>query len=399
MKEFMKRVFDKDNLLPFCFMLLPFMIILMAAPLSSKIATIHISHHYAFFIFGVIMMTTFIRNRWIIIFVAYACAWTLFILIMTVMHQEIPQQVTKNAFDALTFLFVGVLIYSLVIQSKIRNEIFYNLVCVSALIQAAIALLQFVGFDPILFIINSGFHKALPLLDGRTLTGTLGNNNFLAAYLAISFPFFFRKNWFYGLIVIIPCLILGNTSAAVIPAIIGTIFFLFPKIKALRKGYEGGAFIDFIWWAVIAGLMFSGTYYALVYHPSILDTTSETARWNLWAIALKQILHDPLTLICGFGPGAGWGKPFPMHNEWLQGTHQYGAIGLVLMAGYAVNAFRGKWITDVNFASFQKPDRILLAAFLIALINMLGNYSLHLAPSAFLIIIIAGLIERDKENG
>jgi Kef-type K+ transport system membrane component KefB len=97
---------------------------------------------------------------------------------------------------------------------------------------------------------------------------------------------------------------------------------------------------------------------------------------------LKQLTVQPISIIIGMGPGAGWGKAYPMHNEWLQCLHQFGLIGLSLMVGFAATISRG--------------NRVLFTAFLIAAVNMFGNYSLHLAPSAFLICVIAGLIEREK---
>jgi hypothetical protein len=56
-------------------------------------------------------------------------------------------------------------------------------------------------------------------------------------------------------------------------------------------------------------------------------------------------------------------------------------VGLWIVGGYVLTLWRG--------------NRFLFAALLIALINAGGNYNLHLAPSAALIAVIAGLIERD----
>jgi hypothetical protein len=371
MKELMNKIFAKDNLLPFCFMVLPFMVILVTTPIGRAGITIHISHHFALFIFGVAMATMLVKNKWLSSFVIYACIWTLFILIYTVKNPQVPQIVTRNAFDALTFLLSGILIYALVIRSKISNDTFYNLICISALLQAGLAICQYLWIDPFLWLINAGFHMAIPRLDPHTLTGTLGNNNFLAAYLAIALPFFFRKGWFYGLILLIPCLILANTASAVVPAIVGTMFYFYPKVKDNRKTI------------IYAGALFASLalYYVTTYHPISIDGNG---RFPFWGEALSQIRYNLFTMICGMGPGAGWGRSFPLHNEWLQCLHQYGAIGLSLLVGYALTAYRG--------------NRMLFTAFIIILINMIGNYSLHLAPSAFLIIITTGLMEREKIN-
>jgi hypothetical protein len=372
MKEMLEKIFNKDNLIPLFFMVLPFMIMLIAVPYGKGV-TIHISHKYALFIFTVVMAIGFIKNKFISAFLVYASAWTLFILLFTVKHPEVPQAVTKNAFDSLSFLLFGVVLYALVIKSRIKQDVFYNVICISALIQAAIAFCQFIWIDPYLWAVSTFFHKAVGYLNPSTMTGTLGNNNFLAAYLAISMPLFFRQKWIYGLFVIVPCLILCNTTAAIVAAIVGTVYF-FARRETFtkRKLYCGVALIVF------------GLYYAFVYHPSILYTGAES-RWLYWGEAAKQIFYSPLSILIGYGTGSGWGYPFPMHNEWLQCWHQYGLIGLSLLIGYVLTVYR--------------DNRILFSAFLIILVNMLGNYPLHLAPSAFLIIIIAGLMEREKEYG
>jgi hypothetical protein len=375
MKEIMDKVLSKEWLLPASFLILPFMIILVATPksLATVIVTIHVSHHYALFIFGVIMATMFITNRWLSAMMIYACIWTMFILAYSVVYPQVPQAVTKNAFDALTFLLVGALIYAIVIKSAIKNETFYNIICISALLQAGISLCQYLWFDPFLWIVNHWFHMAFSVLDKKTLVGTLGNNNFLAAYLAISLPFFFRKWWIYGLILIMPCLYLANTTSAIVPALIGGILYLWLITPRSRFTVFYLAVMT-----IIIGL-FAG-WYALFQHTSI----TENQRWQDWMAVIEQVRFNLFSLFCGFGPGAGWGKPYPMHNEWLQCLHQYGLIGLSLLVGYVATAYRG--------------NKILFTAFVIAMINMFGNYSLHLAPSAFLIIIIVGLMEREKYN-
>jgi hypothetical protein len=162
-------------------------------------------------------------------------------------------------------------------------------------------------------------------------------------------------------------LYLSNTTSAFIPAVLGTIFFFFPYIlKENRMFVFGGG-----------GLIVCLSY-ACFQHSAIWSNP----RWVDWAAALKQLTVHPLVIIFGMGPGAGWGKVYPMHNEWLQGLHQFGLIGLTFMAGYVITIYR--------------CNRILFTAFMIAVVNMFGNYSLHLSPSAFLIIVIAGLIERER---
>lgn len=342
----------------------------MVLPFSFlSFGIIHEGQHLAFMIAFVAILAAQVKNNWITVFFWYLCAWMIFICIMRMIY-GLPPVVFARAMEQFIFMAAGLSIFIAVWKSEyIKFRTFYNIICIAALIQACIAIAQRLKHDPVSLVLNL-FTVAQPLLPETFPVGTLGNNNFLAAFLAISLPFFFRKNWFYGLILIVPCILLCNTSAAVVPAIVGTIFFFHRKT-------------DLLYLMVIAALLcLGGAYYAFVYHPSILDITSQFSRWKLWAIALQQIFSSPFSIICGFGPGAGWGQAFPMHNEFLQCWHHYGLIGLSLLLGYVLTVFWG--------------NKMLLTAFIIAVINMLGNYSLHLAPSVFLIIIIAGLMEREK---
>ncbi|MBA7562989.1 hypothetical protein ES708_04642 [subsurface metagenome] len=73
-----------------------------------------------------------------------------------------------------------------------------------------------------------------------------------------------------------------------------------------------------------------------------------------------------------------------MHNDWLTLFYQYGLVGLSFVIGFVMTIYRG--------------NKMLFSAFIIILVNMVGNYPLHLAPSAFLIIIIVGLMEKEVSH-
>src|SRR5208283_1462407 len=94
-------------------------------------------------------------------------------------------------------------------------------------------------------------------------------------------------------------------------------------------------------------------------------------------------------IIFGRGIGAFWGKIYPLHNEYIQVVFELGLIGLTLMLGYIITTLRYLW---------KSKNIILLASFAAACIDMGANYSMHIATTAFLICIIAGLIERKKNE-
>lgn len=340
--------------LPLTFLLVPFGFL--------SFGLIHDGHHLAILLAAILVLAWQTGNRFVRAFITYAVLWQVFIFIYA-MAYKIPKYVINSSLDATLYAFVGGMIYYAVTVSRFKIESFYNIVCVSALIQTAIGLSQYMGFDPVLWTIAL-FFKAESLLPGH-VTGSLGNNNFLAAYLAISLPFFFRPKWWLAVPVIAFLLYASNTTSAVVPAILVSAWFFGDRLskRERRLAVAGGLLV------VIA--------YACFQHTPFW----ENPRWQLWMTAVQQILHDTRTTIFGMGPGAGWGQAYPMHNEWLQIFHQYGIIGLSLLAAFV--------------ATIPRNNKILFASFLIIAINMFGNYSLHLAPSAFLIIIVAGLMERE----
>jgi hypothetical protein len=351
---------------------------------------IHEGQHLALIIASVAVVGSYLRNKWLASFSWYLCLWVVFILVYSMIY-PLNGSVVAAALDRLIYFFAGFALFIGVTLSRIPNRRFYDAIRIATIIQMGLSLSQFCGFDPIKSILElmTGTRQ---LIEPRALTGTLGNNNFLAAFVAISLPFFFRAeervfmfkprwyirqenwgrtipfriDWRFFLIPAALVLILSITSSAFIPAIIGTAVYFWPKLSRDKRNF-------LIYWA--AALSFT---YAFVYHPSLRISP----RWVDWGNVIAIIMPHPLAATFGMGPGAYWGKPYPMHNEWLECFYQFGVIGFGIMAGYAANIFRG--------------NRLLFSAFLIAAINMFGNYSLHLAPSAFLIILIAGLIERER---
>jgi hypothetical protein len=126
--------------------------------------------------------------------------------------------------------------------------------------------------------------------------------------------------------------------------------------------------------------IFVCTLYALFSHASIIDNP----RWGMWTTALTISFSNWVSIVFGMGPGAGWGQPYPLHSEPVTMLYQYGLVGLVLLAGFIIE--------------MPRENRMLYSAFLIAVINSFGNFPLHLSPSAFLIIIICGMIRRENEH-
>jgi hypothetical protein len=335
---------------------------------------------------GLVIMASMIENWWIVAFMGYLVIWQLFIFIYKLFVYELPFSIVANSFDETIYFMVGVSIFVALVKSKIKLEVFYNVICVSTVLQVGIAISQHLGFDPFLYFLNIFFY-AVPLLEGTRMTGTLVNNNFLAAYIAITLPFFFRGKtvfcdqtifgvkvtrvpygWFYFIPLIFYVLYITKTTSAFIPALIGTAVY-----------FSAFSFMSTMVWLMICVV---GFYYIFIYHP--FWGAHYNDRFDMWKEALGLSFKSLFTTVFGFGPAASWSRPHPMHSEWIQCMHQFGIVGITLLTGYVVTIYR--------------KNRMLFSAFVIAVINMAGNSSIHLSPSAFLIIIIAGLIERERIN-
>jgi len=314
---------------------------------------IHLGHQWGFVIVALLVLSTQVRNIWIKLFIWYTTIWTLFILI-TNLYDPVSFIRSYEAYKFLTYIIIVFLIYQGVLKSKCKKKTFYLLIRISILVQLSLAWIQYFGFDPITFYLD-GVKSG-----GGTTIGSLGNTNFLAAYVAIGAPFFLSGRWRWFLIPISLMLLVSNTTTAVLSAACGV-----------------GAYFGLKWVVYLFGL--SSLF------PIFLDegVFIECPRWGWWSTALQDMVSVPSSLFVGFGPAADTGLKFPLHNEWLEMLYHFGIVGLVLVAGYIRSI--------VNTG-----DRMLLGALIAVLVNCLGNYPLHLAPSLLLILVIFALMEKDK---
>lgn len=333
---------------------------------------IHQGHHFTIMVVGLVLLASMIANKWLKASLLYCALWQVVMFLM-VMKMNLPLEELGPSIMFMLFILVGGVIYLASLESDFENEAFYNLFCIAALIQSAISLLQYCfAFDPLLYILRF-FVQAQVKLDANVVTGTLGNPNFVAAYLAISLPFFFRgilksrkPQWWWGAIPVALVIILSGSSSAAIPAIIGVAFY-FGGVKWAALG-------------VIPGILYLMGDFAS--HKQ-LDAGVIHSRAEVWRGVADQIYNQSfVNFIFGRGNASFYGRPYPMHNEWLQCFHNYGLVGLAMITGYVATIYKG--------------NRVLFTAFIIAVINCFGSYPLHLAPSAFLILIIMGLIERER---
>jgi hypothetical protein len=356
----------KQYILPIMFMLIPFGFL--------SFGIIHKGQQYALILCALPILAAMIENRFISSFLIYAFLWQVFIFIYALVF-PIPVPIVESGLMTVIFFTIGGILYLAVAKSKVPNETFYNFICVATILQTLLCLSQyFFSFDPVLRFLNA-ISSAMPMLKENEMTGSLGNPNFVAGFLAISLPFFFRKSWYFAIPFIVFILWKTMTSAAAVPACIGIAVYLAMKYRN-RLSTKKVAL-------VLAGGFLAALIYAFVIDNNIIRAGYHNNRFDMWWAAVQQVVQTPFTIVFGFGPGAYWGQAYPLHSEWVQMFHQFGIIGLILLIGYVL--------------TISRKNIVLFSAFVIAMINMAGNYPLHLAPSAFLIIIIAALIERDNE--
>lgn len=345
------------HVLPVLMLAIPYMVLTRGL--------LHGSHHLAIVLFAAVMVGILAGNVWISAFMVYLAGREVFLFLGAINGNPAA---AIAGLDVMVYLIAGLLFFVAARHSNLELFTFYNFICIGAIVQAVIAVLQFVGIDLMLMVLNLFVPAKGKLADG-TLLGTLGNPNFLAAYLAISLPFFFRKGWAWFIPLIVAVLIGCKTTAAIIPAIIGAAWFFWDR----TTGH---------WQSTYNGMIITGCALAGIFYVTVIGTPFwESDRFGFWMQAMGQ-LDTTAKILFGLGPGAPWAQKWPLHSEWVTVVHQFGMAGLWIVGGYVLTLYRG--------------NRFLFAALLIALINAGGNYNLHLAPSAALIAVIAGLIEREK---
>lgn len=290
----------------------------------------------------------------------YCAAWMSFVYSWGFLGGS-PSTVYVNA-NAITCLILGAVYFLFFVRADVDDALIHDGICISALIQAGIAFFQVLDWDPI--------HRLMALvvvphadLAWTSPVGTLGNPNWLGAYLSISLPFFFCRDekWVQpGMAV---CLVILATSTT-------------PILAAIA----GICFIAWGWWGFAGALIPAGFYMAVIDRHVL----ASTPRLGFWASGLKSSFSSWHTAVVGWGPGISWQPDNHLHNQYLQTLFNYGLIGLGLMVGYIASALRS--------------SRMLTAAIIIIAVNMAGNSPLNVVPCALLVLTVMALIERERMN-
>ena len=324
------------------------------------------SHKFFLFASALAIMGCIVSNRYWSIFLWYAALWQLTIFISAMLLPGLIDRILLYSIGMATYLIIGAAIFHAVSVSKTSKTLYFNIICIAAFLQAALGISQVFGIDPFEYAISI-FMPVDNHLPVHTVTGTLGNNNFYAAFIAISLPFFLRRGWCFSLPLLVAALVMSNTRAAYIAVAFGAAYYFWTKRTRI--------------WMLVGGAAITAICFFA--YPARVPGLSGRLPW--WKDAITKTCSTVGSFIFGYGPGTTWGS-YPLHNEYVDLFFNYGIIIVILMGLYFVDVFR------------YGTDRILIAAFIVTIIDMAANHCLHLAPSAFLILIIVGLIERDHIN-
>ena len=295
----------------------------------------------------------------------------------------IHQRLFNMAFMGMFYFLGAGILFQAALNSPLSRRSWSNVICVAAIFQICLAALQSLGLGPVQWFLSK-FARVDP--GSMVLVGTLGNKGFLVMYLALSMPFFFRRPWCWFILPMIALMALSNTTTATIAAIVGAGVWGLPLASEKFPKFNR----KWAYTAVVMALVVLGGVYIAFFDNDLSKSLNRLPRGDFlvdgralkWGIALEQVSSNWPSMIFGLGPGVGWGGKGTLHNEWLTAWHLFGLIGLGLIMGFALN--------------ISRENREAFAAFIIACVCGIGSLPMHLAPSAFLIIIVAGLCEREK---
>ena len=376
-------------LLPAAFIILPFGFLSFGSFNKGQIITLIIS---AFAVLAIKVKPLSLR-----LFCWYVAGWTAYRHVYKVYGDPYFGPAPEPALNAMILFVAGTILYIAVTESELETKWFFLAICCMAVFQALIGLGQTLHFNPVFDVLPSNFKNGLT---GTTATGTLGNQDFLMAFIAIALPLFYRKWWVLAMPLFVWLLFTSKVSTAVIAALIGSSAFF----------WKGRSFVSATGITVFATML--GIAYFIIVDTNTLflekrptmskpgiekkTTTlrpiagkrpSSHSRAEMRNIAIKQI-NTWSRILFGFGPGSGWGGKGALHNDWLSIFHTFGLVGLSLVSAFVWNAVKK-----------AKDDRTMLAVIVTICINALGNLPMQLAPSIFLILIIFVLAQREVVNG
>jgi hypothetical protein len=352
----------------------PFILALIVAlPLVFIGASVHYAHGHGFIIGAFVLACLYLPNPYLRWFGFYLAAWVSYNLtVMWLGRSALNVNATLALCDSIIYPLCAVVLYLFVFRSGFSTKAFMNVICVSAILQGAVGISQYWGFD-LVHVIAGQFVRVISELPPGTPTGFLGNNNFLAAYLAFSLPLFFRRRWVFLIPIIVYAMTITHTRTAIVSAIIGVAYFVVrTAMETLNVERLTGKAIATVC-LVTAGII-ALYWYVLENRSSLGD------RPQMYLDAIRQVSSSWATLLFGFGPLVTWKVGDQLHSQYAIMLFNYGLVGLAFMVAFIV--------------TISRENKLLFTTILIICINMAGNHALQTVPTALTALVIVALIER-----
>lgn len=307
---------------------------------------------YGMLIIAIAGLSIMSGNMAVSLFGVYSSCWFAYLL-SSGFSGLIPIETNIQTMDAMTLIVCGLIIYVIARYGKTSKETWLTIICIVAVILSIMGIFQ-------------SYH-------GQPARATLGNQNFLGAFLAISAPCFFRPKWW----MLLPAILAGlyathcTTAFTALAVVFGWYLYYYNLQPTFGKRVSIQIAAISLTGVVIIISIFKG-------FDSLIN------RVGFWIDAINKLSSNWTALIFGFGPGIVWEPGNMLHSEYAYLLWNFGIAGLLLAAWYIFDAFR------------RYSDRILFASFLTILIDGIANHLMHTAPTAYLSVIIMALIERDS---
>lgn len=350
--------------------------LLILLPFGIIGENVHYGHFNTLLIFSLILLGLCLPNKYLTFFILYVAGWLSYQHIMAFLGL-IAFKVSPSLvlIEGTIFLTLGMIIFLAIYHSSYKINTFLNAFCILAISQAIFGITQAYYFDPIPLWLGK-IVKVTTELPAHAATGSLGNNNFLGAFLAISIPFFFRKKWYYFIPLILLGLYVCHTRTAAIAAIVGIAYFAWDYLS-IKSREKSEILLNVL--IIAVALILVTVYWFLIENRQLIGE-----RPGMWMDGIQKTTSSWKSLVFGFGPNAIWKVGDQLHNEYVMTFFNFGLIGLGLMLAYIKGIYR--------------DHRLLFTAFIILCVNMIGNHALHTTPTALLAITIIALIEREKRR-
>ncbi len=352
----------------------------------------------------------------------------LLILLLYVFARSIvSNRAPRISLTAWFFFLVCILFILLVLHLNHRDGFInklYLLLMATSLANAVYAVLQYIGFNPLLAPLGESH------VDKRAVVGLIGNPNTLSAFIA-SAGVIFIAWWFWGksnkasiigivgAMIIFTALILSGSKTSLV-AFEGAIVFL---LSVKLRLYRIKSLLIFIFIIII---MATGTAYlfqaeSLPLKFVSLSQQSIAYRTLVYMATIRLIADNPFF---GVGPGifamayakyhqsVVAGGRFPesveifqdvlqAHNDYLQAAAELGLLGFIIIlwlmitvAGCSINVLKQKDNLEVRMIGISAIAGLIVIAF-----DGLLSFPLHVMPSIMnLLIFYASIIYICKKN-